>query len=80
MNGFLFLAVVCFQFIRLGVDAEDVKKPEYQKLPDLGEQAELKDSWTKERIENIPNLLEKYGVDAWLVRLPLSSSPSFLFS
>ena len=69
MQRLLFLAVVCLQFIGLGVDAKDVKKPKCQKLPDLREQAELKDSWTKERIEAIPNLLEKYGVDPWFVRL-----------
>jgi hypothetical protein len=44
------------------------KEPQYQKLHPLREQAELQDAWTKERISNIPQLLQKYGVDAWLVR------------
>ena len=41
--------------------------PEYQRLPPLREQAHLKDAWTAERISNIPTILEKYDVDAWLM-------------
>ncbi|KAH8898319.1 hypothetical protein GQ53DRAFT_881382 [Thozetella sp. PMI_491] len=36
-------------------------------LPSLREQADLQDAWAKERRENIPHILRKYGVDAWLV-------------
>ncbi len=43
--------------------------PRYQTLPPLREQAEIQNGWLKERRENIPNILRKYGVDAWLVRL-----------
>lgn len=45
------------------------KAPQYQLLPSLREQAEIVDTWTKERKDLIPGLLRKYGVDAWLVRL-----------
>lgn len=41
--------------------------PKYQYLPPLREQAELQDKWTAERKEAIPGLLEKHGVDAWIV-------------
>lgn len=43
--------------------------PQYQKLPPLREGAAMKDEWTKSRIDDIPKLLQKYGVDAWLVSL-----------
>jgi hypothetical protein len=44
-------------------------QPEYVSLPPLRAQATLRDAWTAQRISNIPNILQKYGVDAWLVRL-----------
>lgn len=46
------------------------KTPQYQLLPSLREQADIVDAWTEERKALIPGLLRKYGVDAWLVRLP----------
>ena len=42
-------------------------RPEYKALPLLREQASLENAWKAERISNIPKLLQKYGVDAWLV-------------
>ena len=44
------------------------KKPEYQHLPPLREQAKIQDGWRQERLDSVPALLEKHGVDAWLVR------------
>jgi hypothetical protein len=44
-----------------------VKLPEYRRLPLLQEQAAIQDAWRDERLANIPNILQKYGVDAWLV-------------
>lgn len=46
---------------------------QYQRLPPLRERARLQDAWRAERLANIPALLEKYEVDAWLVRLLLPS-------
>ena len=46
------------------------KTPSYQHLPPLREQAQLQDKWVAERKEAIPKLLEKHGVDAWLVSRP----------
>lgn len=40
----------------------------YQALPSLREQAEILDGWRQERIDALPGLMKKYGVDAWLVR------------
>jgi len=40
--------------------------PKIHTLPTLREQAELQTAWREERIENIPKILQKYGVDAWL--------------
>lgn len=39
----------------------------YRALPGLREQAAILDSWRNQRVSQIPALLEKYGVDAWLV-------------
>ncbi|KAI0020031.1 hypothetical protein F4780DRAFT_395984 [Xylariomycetidae sp. FL0641] len=41
--------------------------PQIQTLPSLREQAELVDAWTEERKAQIPDILQKYGVDAWLI-------------
>jgi len=49
--------------------------PQYYTLPPLREQAELQDSWTQQRRDQIPALLQKYGVDAWLVRSRHLPSP-----
>lgn len=49
------------------------KTPVIQTLPGLREQAKIVDAWTAEREALIPDILRKYNVDAWLVRL--SSSP-----
>ncbi|KAI0192766.1 putative lipoprotein [Astrocystis sublimbata] len=50
------------------VDATAAKKaPQVQTLPPLQEQAALVNSWTDERKALIPDLLRKYGVDAWLM-------------
>ena len=40
----------------------------YRTLPSLREQATILDGWRDERLENIPSLLNKYNIDAWLVR------------
>lgn len=53
--------------------ADVSKKPRYQTLPPLREQAKILDSWTREREALIPSILRKYNVDAWLVRTALSS-------
>ncbi|KDQ29504.1 hypothetical protein PLEOSDRAFT_27596 [Pleurotus ostreatus PC15] len=39
----------------------------YKSLPSLREQAKILDEWKDARIGNIPNLLDKYGVDGWLM-------------
>lgn len=45
------------------------RKPQVQMLPSLREQARIVDAWTEERKALIPGILQKYGIDAWLVRL-----------
>ncbi|TVY56813.1 hypothetical protein LCER1_G002489 [Lachnellula cervina] len=52
------LAVLCVQAVRV---------PQYQQLPPLREQVAIQDAWTVERLSNVPQLLRKYGVDAWLM-------------
>lgn len=49
--------------------ADKAKSPKYQyhTLPPLREQAAIQNGWTAKRIGLIPGLLQKYGVDAWLV-------------
>jgi hypothetical protein len=44
------------------------KVPQYQYLPALKEQAKIYDGWREERRQRIPEILQKYGVDAWIVR------------
>ncbi|KDQ64369.1 hypothetical protein JAAARDRAFT_52322 [Jaapia argillacea MUCL 33604] len=39
----------------------------YQRLPSLRDQARILDEWKDERVARIPQLLERYGVDAWLM-------------
>ena len=39
----------------------------YAHLPSLREQAKIQNGWREERRAKIPSLLEKYGVDGWLV-------------
>ncbi|KAK4162380.1 hypothetical protein QBC43DRAFT_302142 [Cladorrhinum sp. PSN259] len=41
--------------------------PKPQPLPSLREQAKIQDEWTAARMSNIPNILKKYNVDAWLI-------------
>ncbi|KAK3319955.1 putative lipoprotein, partial [Cercophora scortea] len=41
--------------------------PRYYTLPSLREQADIQDAWTAERKARIPKILQKYGVDAWLI-------------
>ncbi|SMY21631.1 unnamed protein product [Zymoseptoria tritici ST99CH_1A5] len=43
------------------------ESPEFHRLPSLRDQAGLRDSWTDERLAGIPALLQKHGVDAWLI-------------
>ncbi|TVY36115.1 hypothetical protein LOCC1_G006074 [Lachnellula occidentalis] len=52
------LAVLCVQAVRV---------PQYQQLLPLREQAAIQDAWTVERLSNVPQLLKKYEVDAWLM-------------
>lgn len=61
-----------FGFLIALLTMVEARKPEYQRLPPLREQATLKDAWTQERISRIPQILQKYEVGAWLV--------SFVFS
>ncbi|KAI0775353.1 hypothetical protein BC629DRAFT_1582973 [Irpex lacteus] len=39
----------------------------YRALPSLRAQATILDRWRDERVDRIPALLQKYGVDAWLI-------------
>lgn len=39
----------------------------YPPVPSLRKQAEILDDWTKKRIDHIPELMKRNGVDVWLV-------------
>ncbi|TVY85112.1 hypothetical protein LSUE1_G000443 [Lachnellula suecica] len=58
--------VLCLQLLVV-LFAQAVAVPEYRRLPPLQEQASIQDAWTAERLSNVPQLLRKYGVDAWLM-------------
>lgn len=49
--------------------AASTSVPQYHRFPPLRERASLEDSWTKQRLQAIPSLLAKHGVDAWIVCL-----------
>ena len=72
------LKAVCLKFLFLCAyvqSSPSLKAPEYQRLPPLREQAAIQDAWRDQRVSTIPHILQKYGVDAWLVcRFPLSNS------
>ncbi|GIZ46783.1 hypothetical protein CKM354_000989500 [Cercospora kikuchii] len=53
--------LLCLAF---GVHAS---KPHVHHLPSLREQAKIQDGWREERLANIPAILRKHGVDAWIV-------------
>ena len=60
---------IYFLQLALAVNAAigSTKLPQYQYLPPLKKQAEIYDGWRKERLDRIPQILQKYGVDAWIV-------------
>ncbi|SJL02052.1 uncharacterized protein ARMOST_05376 [Armillaria ostoyae] len=59
--------VILFFLVLVGGQLHPPTPAEYRRLPPLREQAEILDRWTSERIARIPLLLQKYGVDAWLM-------------
>jgi len=62
----------CLQLLFVvSAQTHDTSNPQYQTLPTLRHQAELKDAWTAERKAQIPKLLQKHGVGAWLVNSSL---------
>jgi hypothetical protein len=54
-------------FFQVAGVASKPNKPEFVTLPTLQEQTAIQDAWTEQRISNIPKILNKYSVDAWLV-------------
>jgi hypothetical protein len=62
------LQLLLLHTVAVQIVSSKSSKPEYITLPTLREQAAIQDAWTEQRISNIPNILKKYGVDAWLVR------------
>lgn len=65
------IKAICLHLLfAISTTAYDTSNPQYQTLPSLRQQAELKDSWTAERKTHIPKLLQKHGVGAWLVTNP----------
>lgn len=64
------VAVLCVGLLSgANASADASKTPQYQTLPPLREQAKIVDAWTQERKTLIPEILRRYNVDAWLVRL-----------
>lgn len=66
MARLLSVGVLCLRFLTV-LSEQTVRIPEYQHLPPLREQAAIQNAWRAERVSNIPQILRKYGVDAWLV-------------
>ncbi|KAM7184558.1 hypothetical protein V8F20_012168 [Naviculisporaceae sp. PSN 640] len=55
------------QNVLLSTEDSSERVPKYFTLPSLREQLAIQDGWTKERRDRIPKILQKYGVDAWLI-------------
>lgn len=71
----------CFVLISgASASADASKTPQVQTLPPLREQAKIVDAWTETRKDLIPGILQKYNVDAWLVRMlqPAFHVPTYL--
>lgn len=60
-------AVAVASLIGAGIDAGSAKSPKVHTLPSLREQAKIVDAWTEERKEFVPEILQKYDIDAWLI-------------
>jgi hypothetical protein len=56
----------------VGAQLHPSKPAEYRKFPSLREQTRILGGWREERVAGIPALLEKHGVDVWLVNLSTS--------
>jgi len=66
----LFLAPLLASFVLFRQVASQFHPPipkEYPALPSLREQAKIQDGWTAKRFQYIPELMQKNGVDVWLV-------------
>ncbi len=61
--------VILFFLVLVGGQLHPPTPAEYRRLLPLREQAEILNRWTSERVARIPLLLQKYGVDAWLVSI-----------
>jgi len=64
----LVLASPCVSFLlpsqaQSTIPSPPTSSPQYVSLPPLHEQAILQDSWTAERLAQVPATLNKYGVD-----------------
>lgn len=68
MKCFGLLQVACLLHVVTAIYAyRSGDSGHYYTLPSLREQAKLQDEWTQSRIEAIPALLQKHGVEAWIV-------------
>ncbi len=73
-NIFVLCQAVAATLATTETDASWPHLPRYETLPPLREQADIQNGWLKERWDNIPSILQKYGVDAWLVGSPLAKT------
>ncbi|KAI0153110.1 putative lipoprotein [Xylariaceae sp. FL1272] len=61
-------ALAIASFVCGGIASETRRKtPQLHTLPPLREQNDIVNSWTEERRRLVPDLMRKYGVDAWLM-------------
>ena len=67
----LFFASVCLLVHPVDGQLHPTRPAQYQSLPPLREQSDILNNWRLERLNHLPYLLQKYGVDAWLVRIPI---------
>lgn len=61
----------CIALLAFPTGAHHLQQPsspaQYHKFPSLRERAKIQDGWRDERLAQIPALLKKYNIDAWLV-------------
>ena len=73
LSHFILQAVVLSLVGQVSAQLHPKDAATYPSLPCLREQADILNKWTAERLSHIPELMRKYAVGAWLVRIQGSS-------
>lgn len=59
--------IACWVSLAAVVADAATVQPQYHTFPPLRQRADIQNAWTAKRLDAIPALLTKHGVDAWIV-------------